>query len=65
MAGWLTADQMEQVSRRMHGTDDQLLLALKMARTWLPADAMREMAGEEVAAIGLATEAENRLRARM
>lgn len=55
--------QADQVSRRMHSRDmDQLLLALKMSRTWLPADALRELSEEGRLAIGMATEAEDRIR---
>lgn len=64
MLPYLDAYQMEQVSRRMGSRDvEQLLTALKMARTWLPLNAAREMGEDERVAIGLATEAENHIRA--
>lgn len=63
MLPYLDAYQMEQVSRRMGSRDvGQLLTALKMARTWLPLDAAREMGEEGRVALGLATEAEERIR---
>ncbi|MGC4151479.1 MAG: hypothetical protein QM628_00175 [Propionicimonas sp.] len=60
----LEPHQADQISRRMHSRDmNQLLLALKMARAWLPLDAARDFTEVERVALGLATEAENRIRA--
>lgn len=63
MLPYLDAYQMEQVSRRMGSRDvTQLLTALTMARTWLPLDAVQEMGEDGRVALGLASEAEGRIR---
>ena len=55
---YLEPHQMDQISRRLGSDVNQLLLALRMLRSWLPSSALREMTEDERMVLGLATQAE-------
>lgn len=57
--------QAVELTKRAHGDEQMLMTALRMGRAWLPYDAARTMSEEDRMVLGLAGDAENRVRARL
>ena len=62
LAGYLPGNQSSQVMARAHGDADMMLRGMMMARSWVTPQVVDALTDEDRALLGLAAQAEDRVR---